>query len=163
LVRTTKAASSSRMSGSPALGTGSTPDGRPEQTNGSPIRDRVTVLAVDDQTMFLDVAREVVAATPGFEWVGGATSGAEALDAVTRRSPALVLLDVRMPGMDGIETAARISERHPDVVIVLMSIEDSPALAPAARASGAAVLVRKREFGPGMLRRLWSRHGCVGG
>jgi two-component system invasion response regulator UvrY len=133
-----------------------------EQTDGSLIQDRVAVLGVDDEQIFLDVAREVVAATPGFEWVGGAASGAEALDAVTKLSPALVLLDVRMPGMDGIETAERISERHPDVVVVLMSIEDSPALAPAAGASGAAALIHKGEFGPAMLRRLWSLHGCAG-
>ena len=131
-------------------------------TNGSLIRDRVAVLGVDDQSLFLDVSREVVAATPGFDWVGGAASGAEALDAVTKLSPGFVLLDVRMPGMDGIETAERISERHPDVVIVLMSIEESPALAAAATASGAAALIRKREFGPAMLRRLWSLHGGAG-
>jgi two-component system, NarL family, invasion response regulator UvrY len=94
------------------------------------------VLAVDDRPIFLDVAREVVAATPRFEWIGGATSGDEALDAVTKLSPGLVLLDVRMPGIDGIETARRISDRDPEVVIVLMSIEDSPALVPAATASG---------------------------
>jgi two-component system, NarL family, invasion response regulator UvrY len=155
----TKPASSSRMSGSPPLGIDGTPDGRREQENASLIRDRVAVLGVDDQPMFLDVAREVVAATPGFEWIGEAASGAEALDAVTKLSPRLVLLDVRMPGMDGIQTAERISERHPDVVIVLLSIEDSPTLTPAATASGAATLVRKREFGPAMLRRLWSLHG----
>jgi len=122
----------------------------------------VAVLGVDDQPLFLDVAREVVAATPGFEWAGGAASGAEALDAVAQLSPGLVLLDVRMPGMDGIETAERISERHPDVVIVLMSIEDSAALAPAAATSRAAALIHKRELGPAMLRRLWSLHGGKG-
>jgi DNA-binding NarL/FixJ family response regulator len=67
-----------------------------------------------------------------------------------------------MPGMDGIETAERISEGHPDVVIVLMSIEDSAALAPAAATSRAAALIHKREFGPAMLRRLWSLHGGKG-
>ena len=113
------------------------------------------MLAVDDQTIFLDVARDVVAATPGFSWVGGATSGEEALDAVTELEPELVLLDVRMPGMDGIETAQRISERHPDVVVVLISVDESPAITPAVESSGAAALVRKREFGPAMLRRLW--------
>jgi two-component system, NarL family, invasion response regulator UvrY len=136
---------------------------RGSATNGSLTRDRVAVLGVDDHPMFLDVAREVVAATPGFEWVGGAVSGAEALDAVTKLSPGLVLLDVRMPGMDGIETAERISERDPDVVIVLMSIEDSAVLAPAAAISGAAALIHKREFGPTTLRRLWSLHGGAGG
>jgi two-component system, NarL family, invasion response regulator UvrY len=114
-------------------------------------QDRVGVLAVDDQRIFLDVARDVVAATPGFHWVGGATSGEEALDAVSELAPELVLLDVRMPGMDGIETAQRIRERHPDVVVVLISVDESPAI----ESSGAAALVRKREFGPAMLRRLW--------
>jgi CheY-like chemotaxis protein len=56
-----------------------------------------------------------------------------------------------MPGMDGIETAQRIRERHPDVVVVLISVDESPAI----ESSGAAPLVRKREFGPAMLRRLW--------
>jgi DNA-binding NarL/FixJ family response regulator len=120
--------------------------------------DRVGVLAVDDQPIFLDVAREVIAATPGFYWVGGATCGPEALDAVAQLAPTLVLLDVRMPGMDGIETAQRISESHPDVIVVLVSVDESPALAPAVAASGAATLVRKQEFGPEMLRRLWWAH-----
>jgi two-component system, NarL family, invasion response regulator UvrY len=122
---------------------------------GAIAQDRVGVLAVDDQSIFLDVARDVVAATPGFSWVGGATSGEEALDAVRELEPELVLMDVRMPGMDGIETAGFISARHPDVVVVLISSEESRAIVPAIEASGAAALVPKREFGPAMLRRLW--------
>jgi two-component system, NarL family, invasion response regulator UvrY len=137
------------------------PKGRQEGRAGSQNRHCVPVLVVDDQPIFLDVAREVVAATPGFEWVGGAVSGAEALDAVARLTPALVLLDVNMPGMDGIETARRISEGHPKAVVVLISVEESPAIAPEAKASGAAALVRKQEFGPLMLRRLWETHGAA--
>jgi two-component system, NarL family, invasion response regulator UvrY len=137
------------------------PTGHQHGRTGSRNRDRVAVLGVDDQPIFLDVAREVVAATPGFEWVGGAVSGADALDAVTRLSPALVLLDVHMPEMDGIETARRISESHPDTVVVLISVEDSTGIAPDAMTSGAAALVRKQEFCPGMLRRLWETHGAA--
>jgi two-component system invasion response regulator UvrY len=122
---------------------------------GSLSRDRVGVLGVDDQVVFLDVARDVVAATPGFRWVGSASSGEEALEAVRDLEPEFVLLDVRMPGMDGIETARRICESHPDVVVVLISVEESPAIRPAIEASGAATLVRKQELGPAMLRRLW--------
>jgi two-component system, NarL family, invasion response regulator UvrY len=119
----------------------------------------VGVLGVDDQVVFLEVARDVVAATPGFRWVGSAGSGKEALDAVEELEPEFVLLDVRMPGMDGIETARHISDRHPDVVVVLISVEESPAIRPAIEASGAAALVRKQELGPAMLRGLWQAHG----
>jgi DNA-binding NarL/FixJ family response regulator len=121
-------------------------------------RDRVGVLAVDDQRTFLDVAHDVVAATPGFTWVGCATSGEEALEAVSELEPELVIVDVRMPGMDGIETAHWIRERHPDVVVILISIEQSPATAPGIEASGADELVSKQEFCPAMLRRLWASH-----
>ena len=119
---------------------------------------RVGVLAVDDQPIFLDVARDVVMATPGFQWLGGATCGEDALDALDELSPGLVLLDVRMPGMDGFETAQRIAESHPDVIVVLVSVDETAALAPAVAASGAATLVRKQEFGPTMLRRIWRIH-----
>jgi two-component system invasion response regulator UvrY len=122
---------------------------------GSPSQDRVGVLGVDDQAVFLEVARDVVAATPGFRWVGGASSGEDALEAVRDLEPEFVLLDLRMPGMDGIETARHICESHPDVVVVLISVEESPAIRPAAEASGAAALIRKQELGPAMLRRLW--------
>ena len=124
----------------------------------SPSQDRVAVLGVDDQAVFLDVARDVVAATPGFRWVGGASSGEDALEAVRDLEPEFVLLDVRMPGMDGIETARHISESHPDVVVVLISVEESPAIRPAAEASGAAALIRKQELCPAMLRRLWQTY-----
>jgi two-component system, NarL family, invasion response regulator UvrY len=119
----------------------------------------VGVLGVDDQVVFLEVARDVVAATPGFRWVGGAGSGKAALDAVEELEPEFVLLDVRMPGMDGIETARHISDRHPDVLVVLISVDESPAIRPAIEASGAATLVRKQELAPAMLRRLWQAHG----
>lgn len=124
-----------------------------------PAEELVGVLAVDDHAIFLDVAREVVTSTPGFCWVGGAGSGEEGVRAVKELSPDLVLLDMRMPGMDGLEAAHRITSGHPDVVVVLVSIDEGSAIESAIESSGAAALVRKQELGPKLLRRLWQRHG----
>jgi DNA-binding NarL/FixJ family response regulator len=119
----------------------------------------VRVLTVDDQELFRRVADDVIAATPGFEAVGEATSGEEALDAVERLAPHLVLCDVRMPGLDGIEVARRLAETHPETVVVLISIGERADLPSAAQPAGTVPLVRKQDFGPMLLRRLWREHG----
>ena len=113
------------------------------------------MITVDDQALFRRIAREVVDATPGFEMVGEAASGSEALDAVERLAPDLVLLDVRMPGMDGIEVAGRLAATHPETRVVLISIDDPVDLPSVASRPPAVPLVRKQDFGPRLLRRLW--------
>ena len=118
----------------------------------------VRVLTVDDQAVFRGIAREVIDATPGFESVGEAASGEEALAAVARLEPQLVLLDVRMPGLDGIEVARRLSAKHPETLLVLISIEDSIDLPSAARVANNVPLVRKQDFGPRLLKRIWREH-----
>ena len=118
----------------------------------------VRVLTVDDQEVFRGIAREVIEATPGFESVGEAASGEEALAAVAELDPQLVLLDVRMPGLDGIEVARRLHASHPDTVLVLISIEDSMDLPSAARMAASVPLVRKQDFGPRLLKRIWREH-----
>jgi DNA-binding NarL/FixJ family response regulator len=118
----------------------------------------VRVLTVDDQELFRGVARDVIAATPGFEFAGEAESGEAGLRAVDRLAPELVLCDVRMPGLDGIEVARRLQASHPETLVVLISIED-PIDMPSATQLGATVpLVRKQDFGPNLLRRLWREH-----
>jgi len=120
----------------------------------------VRVLTVDDQVVFRRAAHDVIAATPGFEPVGEAESGEEAVAEVERLQPEIVLLDVRMPGIGGIEAARRITAAHPETLVVLISIEDAAEFADDAHASGAAALVRKQDFGPAMLRRIWDAHGA---
>ena len=124
----------------------------------------VRVLTVDDQATFRRAAQDLIDDIPEFESVGEASCGAEALDAIAETRPELVLLDVRMPGMDGIETARRIRDRHPDVVVVLVSADDTEHLLPAAMGSGAAAMIRKQDLGPRRLVRLWSsvRRAAVG-
>jgi len=125
-------------------------------------RSPVGVLVVDDQLVFRQVAREVIDATPEFVLLGEATSGAHALAAVEELHPDLVLVDVRMPGMDGIETAARLSAEHPDSVVVLISIDEPPNVPLRISSCGAATLVRKQDFGPALLRRVWAAYSSPG-
>jgi CheY-like chemotaxis protein len=119
----------------------------------------VGVLVVDDQTVFHQAAQAVIEATDEFALVGAASSGAQALEAADRLDPDLVLLDVRMPGMDGFETATRLRSAHPQAVIVLVSADQSPHPPSGTNSSSAAALVPKQAFGSAMLRRLWRDHG----
>jgi DNA-binding NarL/FixJ family response regulator len=119
----------------------------------------IGVLTVDDQEVFRRVAHDVIEATAGFEPVGEAASGEEAVAIVDEVQPELILMDVRMPGMDGLEAARRIKAAHPTTTIVLISIEEPDEVGRSAGSCGAAALVRKQDFGPAMLRALWGEHG----
>jgi DNA-binding NarL/FixJ family response regulator len=123
---------------------------------------RVGVLVVDDQLVFRRAAHSVIDATEQFELLGEAASGFAALVAFDELAPDLVLVDVRMPDMDGIETAAKLRARHPDSVVVLITVEEAPDLPSGLHSCGAAELVRKQDFGPALLRRLWSAHAPPG-
>jgi two-component system, NarL family, invasion response regulator UvrY len=119
----------------------------------------VKVMTVDDRAVFRDVAREVVAATAGFEHVGDAGSGEESLALAERLDPDLILIDVRMPGIDGLETARRLSVSRPAATTVLVSTADVESLPREFATCGAVAFVRKQDFGPSTLRQLWAEHG----
>ena len=122
--------------------------------------DVVWVLAVDDQPPFREAARRVVDATAGFAWAGEAGSGAEAVDLVRECEPDIVIIDVRMPEMDGIEVSRRVTAECPGIAVLLVSAE--PLASPAADLlrSHAVAFSRKHEFGPALLRLLKVRQGA---
>jgi DNA-binding NarL/FixJ family response regulator len=122
-------------------------------------REAVAVLAVDDHEAFRIAARAVVAATPGFELVGEAASGEGAVAAALRLAPDLVLLDVNMPDVDGLQTSRRLARCVRPPVVVLVSSEEDAAIGQEVSECGAAAFLDKREFSPRTLRTLWARHG----
>ena len=122
----------------------------------------VRVLVVDDQAPFRVAAKAVVRATAGFEVVGEAKSGEEAVDLATDLSPDLVLMDINMEGIGGIEATRRITERHPDIRVVLLSTYDSEDLPDDARHCGASAYVHKETFGPDVLENVWSAEAGQG-
>ena len=119
----------------------------------------VEVMTVDDQAVFRRAAKEVIEATAGFEHVGEASCGEDALALVDELGPDLVLVDVRMPGIDGFETARRIRAAHPAATVVLISATCFEACASGFASCGAAAFVRKEDFRPSVLRQLWVEHG----
>jgi DNA-binding NarL/FixJ family response regulator len=118
----------------------------------------VSVVTVDDQATFRRAAGAMIAGTRGFELVGEAGDGEAALAVVRDADPDMVLLDVRMPGMDGIELASRLRDEDPTRVVVLASTSCPQELSRLARASGAAALVHKHWLTPRLLRGLWIAH-----
>lgn len=119
----------------------------------------VRVVTVDNHVPFLRVAEQLIEATPGFEFAAEASSGAEALEALEQVDAELVLVDLRMPGLDGVEVTRRIKADHPETVVVLISAADPHELASRAAGCGAAALVRKQDLAPDLLRDLWREHG----
>jgi DNA-binding NarL/FixJ family response regulator len=118
----------------------------------------VRVLTVDDHPPFRDAARAVITATPGFEALAEVGSGEDALDLLDRLQPELVLLDVSLPGLDGLETCRRLTEAASAPLVVLISADDDPLLRDSAREYGAVGFISKAELRPGILRAFWERH-----
>jgi two-component system, NarL family, invasion response regulator UvrY len=121
-------------------------------------RDFISVLVVDDQEPFRSVLCEVVAGTDGFTLIGEASSGESAIRAAQELSPRMVIMDKRMPGMGGMEAARVLTDRHPEVVVLLISVEEAPDPR-VLRACGAAAFACKQNLCPALLQRVWQRHG----
>jgi DNA-binding NarL/FixJ family response regulator len=115
----------------------------------------VRVLIVDDQELFRQAIAAVVAETDGFVVVGSTASGEEALCAVRRLRPSLVLMDVNLPGIDGIEATRRITGDADPPVVVLLSTYDATEFDIAA--CGATSYLAKAGFGPDLLTAAWAR------
>ena len=98
----------------------------------------------------------VMAATPGFEVVGEAESGEEAVELVDALAPGLVLMDINLPGINGIEATRRITGAHPDATVLLLSTYQAADLPSGADTCGAAGYVNKEEFGPAVVLDLWA-------
>jgi two-component system invasion response regulator UvrY len=115
----------------------------------------VRVLIVDDQAPFRRAARAVIVATPEFEVVGEAESGEEAVAAFETLDASLVLMDINLPGINGVEATRQITAAHPDAVVLLLSTYQVDDLPSGADSCGASGYVNKEEFGPAVVRDAW--------
>lgn len=104
---------------------------------------RLNVLLVDDHRLMLEAMRVSLESEGDIAVVGEAESGAHVLPLVGQTGPDVVLLDVRMPGIDGLTVLEQLRERYPSVAVVMFSGIDDPALVRAALERGAAAFVLK--------------------
>jgi len=126
----------------------------PQMADAGPVR----VLIVDDQEVFRLAARDVVETTDGFEVVGEAQTGEEGVELADTLSPDLILMDVKLPGIDGLEATRRILRQGPSrTVILVLSTHEASEYAARAAESGAAAFISKSEFDPDQLTEAWSK------
>ena len=119
----------------------------------------VRVLIVDDQEPFRAVARMVVELTDGFEVVGEAATGEDSVVSARVLKPDLVLMDVNLPGISGLEATEQIlAEPTPPLVLVLSTYEPDEYASRAAEA-GAAAYIPKSVFDPAVLAVAWEAAG----
>ncbi len=116
----------------------------------------VRVLLVDDQPAYLRAMSAVVQETDGFEVVGRAFSGEDSLSLAAHVAPDLVLMDVNLPGIDGLEATRRLRQLPSSPVVLLLSTYDDDAGALFVAESGAAAYLSKSRFGPDQLEAAWS-------
>jgi DNA-binding NarL/FixJ family response regulator len=114
----------------------------------------VRVLVVDDQPPFRQAARAVVSLTPGFEVVGEAASGEEAVELAHALEPDVVLMDVYLPGINGLAACRTIVEDRPGTTVLLLSTYPEEDIPGDTRGCGAYAYVKKEEFGPDVLEHL---------
>jgi DNA-binding NarL/FixJ family response regulator len=112
------------------------------------------VLIVDDYPAFRETVRTVLDDDPRFVVVAEASSGEEAIEVARQFEPDLVLMDLRLPGMNGLAAATAIKSRQPQIIILMLSGDWSAAYERKARAAGVSARLAKQRFNLGEIYRV---------
>jgi two-component system, NarL family, invasion response regulator UvrY len=135
----------------------STAPGTAATTPAAEPKAAVGVLIVDDQPPFRSVARTLVSMIAGWRVVGEAATGEEAVSAAAQVRPDLILMDINLPGINGIEATRRILADRPEVKVALVSTYAADDLPSDAMECGAAGYLRKEDLSPRALREMLAK------
>ncbi|MDH6246865.1 response regulator transcription factor [Mycobacterium sp. OTB74] len=130
-----------------------------EITDGEPDPDWVRVWVVDDQPAFRLATAATLSASEGFVMAGEFETGESAIERIPDYEAGIVLMDIHMPGIGGIEAARRLCVGHPGLLVVLMSTYPFEDLPPTAANCGAIAYLHKEYLSPDLLARLWQAVG----
>jgi DNA-binding NarL/FixJ family response regulator len=114
---------------------------------------------VDDQAPFRRAVRAVIDRTANFVLIGESESGEQSVEEASRSHPDLVLMDINLPGISGIEASTLIRAALPRTVVFLCSTYARGDLPAGVETSGAAAYVHKEELSGALLQQLWEEHG----
>jgi len=109
----------------------------------APVEQPIRVLIVDDHRLFAEALEAILAAESRIEVVGRARNGAEALEMVLDLDPDIVLMDISMPVMDGVEATRRIRDARPEACVLMLTGSNAAADVDRSRDAGAAGYVTK--------------------
>jgi DNA-binding NarL/FixJ family response regulator len=121
----------------------------------------VKVLIVDDQQPFRDAAKIVFDLLDRFDVVGEATSAEDALTLVDSLRPDLVVMDINLPGMSGVDATREVAARHDGTVVILVSTYEANALPRGASSSGALAYVHKEHLDADLIEQLWDERAAA--
>ena len=110
------------------------------------------VLLVDDQELFRDMARSMFSGSDDFEVIAEAEDGIEAVNVYPKLNPDLVLMDMQMARMNGLEATREILKWDPDALVVMTSMRSEPEYQRLAIDMGAVGFIPKRDLSVGSLR-----------
>ena len=120
-----------------------------------------TVLIVDDNAQLRALMREIVAEASNLQLVGEAADGAEAMQLVQALRPAIVLLDLIMPQVNGLEVLRWIKVEHPETKVIIVTVHDEDAYRQAAETSGVDAFLLKKTLGTVLLPTIRRLYGCM--
>lgn len=133
--------------------------------SGQAASDVIRVLVVDDSAPFVRAARRTLMLEDGLEVVGTAGSADAAVKAVRRLQPDVVLMDMSMPGANGLEATRAVREEMPGIRVIILTAHDAGSYEEAARRAGADAVVGKwllQEEAVPAIRRLGRREAADG-
>jgi two-component system response regulator AlgR len=110
------------------------------------------VLIVDDNPLVRTIVRAIFEAQPDFRICGEAVNGQDAIEKATKLHPDLVVLDLSMPVMNGLETATALKKVLPQVPLIMLTAQNHVLVEPIVRAAGISAILSKEDCNDALIR-----------